>query len=187
MVIRINLKPLKIFVLIVALLCSFLALNSNSKVLAAVTCSDGKVVPGSIAKGGQSEIDAYCGTNKATTPAANRTKCDPKLNVCAVDDPALTCAVGNQKSNTATQSSNNCPQDFFGKYLLPLINLLSGLVGIIVVILVVVGGIRYSAAGGDPNKVQAAKKQVINALLALVAYIFLYAFLEWIIPGGLFS
>lgn len=66
------------------------------------------------------------------------------------------------------------------------INVLSAMVGITVVIMVIIGGIQYSAAGDDPQKVQEAKKKISNALLALVAFIFMYAFLQWVVPGGLF-
>ena len=40
---------------------------------------------------------------------------------------------------------------------------------------------------GDPNHVAEAKKRISNALLALVAWLLIYAFLQWIIPGGLLS
>lgn len=66
------------------------------------------------------------------------------------------------------------------------INVLSAMVGITVVIMVIIGGIQYSASGDDPQKVQEAKKKISNALLALVAFIFMYAFLQWVVPGGLF-
>jgi hypothetical protein len=62
---------------------------------------------------------------------------------------------------------------------------LSAGIGIVVVIMIIVGGIQYSSAGGDPQKVAQAKSKITNALLALVAYIFLYAILDWLIPGGL--
>lgn len=86
-----------------------------------------------------------------------------------------------------------CPKDaaqngftcFMGKYVNPLINFLSALVGIVVLASVIFGGIQYSTAGGDPSKVAAARQRIINSLLALAAFIFLYAFLQWIIPGGI--
>jgi hypothetical protein len=65
------------------------------------------------------------------------------------------------------------------------INLISALVGVIVVIMVTLAGIQYSAAADNPQGVQAAKKRIENVLIGLVAYIFLYAFLQWLIPGGL--
>jgi len=66
------------------------------------------------------------------------------------------------------------------------INLVSGLVGIIVVVSVITGGIQYSLAGGDSQKVQAAKKRIFTAVSALLAFFFVYAFLQYLVPGGVF-
>lgn len=63
---------------------------------------------------------------------------------------------------------------------------LTALVGVIVVMMIVIGGIQYSSAGSNPQAVAAAKKRISNALLALTAYIFASAFLQWLIPGGVF-
>lgn len=67
------------------------------------------------------------------------------------------------------------------------VNFLSVAVAIIVVAMLIVGGIQYSIAGDKPENVNAAKQRIINALIALFAYIFTFAFLQWLIPGGLFS
>lgn len=72
------------------------------------------------------------------------------------------------------------------KYLQIAINALSAVVGLVIVIMIVIGGIQYSAAGDDPQKVQAAKSKVTNALLALFAFIFMFAILQWLVPGGIF-
>jgi hypothetical protein len=53
--------------------------------------------------------------------------------------------------------------------------------------MLVVGGIQYAASGGDPNGVAAAKKRIANAIIALVTFGLLWAFLNWIIPNGVFS
>ena len=65
-----------------------------------------------------------------------------------------------------------------------LINVLSALIGVIVIIMVTLAGVQYSSAADNPQGVQAAKKRIENVLVGLVAYIFLYAFLQWLIPGG---
>lgn len=65
-------------------------------------------------------------------------------------------------------------------------NVLSIGVGIIIVIMIIVGGINYSMAGGDPGKVAQAKSRILNAIYALIAYFFLFAFLQWVVPGGIF-
>ncbi len=66
------------------------------------------------------------------------------------------------------------------------INVLTGLAGLAITAAVIVGGIQYSTSGGNPQAASAAKKRITNALLALLAMVFLYSFLQWIVPGGAF-
>jgi hypothetical protein len=66
------------------------------------------------------------------------------------------------------------------------INFLAAGVGIVVVIMIVIGGIEYTTSADNPQSVASARKKIINALIALVSFIFLYAFLNFIIPGGVF-
>lgn len=74
---------------------------------------------------------------------------------------------------------------FIRKYINPLVNLLAVGIGVVVVGSVIVGGIQYSSAQGDPGKVAAAKSRITNSLFALGGFIFLYAFLSWVMPGGI--
>ena len=71
------------------------------------------------------------------------------------------------------------------KIINPFINLMTALVGVIVAISLVAAGITYSAAGGDPGKVSAAKKRITGSIIALIAYLFTFALLQWLVPGGL--
>lgn len=80
-------------------------------------------------------------------------------------------------------NTNNCL--LFDKYIIPAINFLSIGVGVVVTALVVVGGITYSTAGGDAKRVRTARLIITNALLSLVGYMFLWSFLQWVIPGGI--
>lgn len=68
-----------------------------------------------------------------------------------------------------------------------LINFLSAGVGIIVVIAIIVGGVQYAMAGDNPSAVSAAKERIINALIALAVFLFMAAFLQWLVPGGVFK
>ncbi len=70
-------------------------------------------------------------------------------------------------------------------YLVIFINILSGLVGIVVVGSVIYGGIQYSMSAGDPQKVSAAKSRIRNAIIALLFFVFMYGFLNFLVPGGL--
>lgn len=88
------------------------------------------------------------------------------------------CAVG------TNNSSDQCV--IFKEYLIPLINALVAAVGIVVTIMIVSGGIQYSASGGDPQAVAAAKGRIMNAVFSLLAFGLLWSFLQWVVPGGLF-
>lgn len=73
------------------------------------------------------------------------------------------------------------------KYIITFIDVLSGLVGIIVTIMIVVGGIQYSASRDNPQATAAAKARITNAVIALIFFLFTFAFLQWVVPGGAFS
>jgi hypothetical protein len=92
-------------------------------------------------------------------------------------DPAAT--------SKETCSANKC--DLVTKYLNPLIALLSGIVGLAVVISIIYGAIQYSASGGDPQRASAGKNRIRNALIGLVAYLLLFALMQFIVPGGFFN
>lgn len=64
-------------------------------------------------------------------------------------------------------------------------NILGGIAGIVIVGVLIWGGIMYSMAGADPSKITAAKGKIVNALTALLLYVFGFALLQWLVPGGL--
>lgn len=70
-------------------------------------------------------------------------------------------------------------------YIVKITNAVVAAVAVIIVIMITIGGIQYSTAGGDPGAVAAARKRITDAVIALVIFIFMYAFLQWIVPGGI--
>ncbi|MEI9913693.1 MAG: hypothetical protein WDN66_01680 [Candidatus Saccharibacteria bacterium] len=68
-----------------------------------------------------------------------------------------------------------------------IIRFLSAGVGIVVVMSVIIGGIQYIMSRGDPNATQAAIGRLTSAVTALIVYIFAYAILNFVIPGGFFN
>lgn len=66
------------------------------------------------------------------------------------------------------------------------INVLGAGAAVVVVIMIIAGGIQYSTAGDNPQVIQAAKEKIANAIIALIAFIFLYSFMQWLVPGGIF-
>ena len=71
-------------------------------------------------------------------------------------------------------------------WILIAINFLAVGVGVVVTIMIILGGIQYASAGPNPQAVSAAKKKIANAIIALLAFFFLYAFMQYLIPGGVF-
>ncbi|MDQ5972010.1 MAG: hypothetical protein QG553_169 [Patescibacteria group bacterium] len=88
---------------------------------------------------------------------------------------------GTQCNGKEVTSSDNCIIENVNVA----INILSGSIGLIVIIVIIIAGIQYTTAGGDPQRIGKAKNRIRNAIFALVAYMFLYGFLQWIVPGGL--
>ena len=76
------------------------------------------------------------------------------------------------------------PTDLFagGDALIPrLINLLLFIVGILAIVFLIFGGIRYVISGGDKSKVDAAKNTILYAIVGLIVAILGYAIINWVI------
>lgn len=92
----------------------------------------------------------------------------------------------NSTENKCNGDAKTCLQDNgIVKIINTAIALIAGVAGVAITGMMIAGGIRYSSAGGDPSAVGKAKKMISNAIIALIAFIFLGAFLEWLVPGGL--
>lgn len=72
-------------------------------------------------------------------------------------------------------------------YLQSAVNLLTALAGLAITGSVIVAGIQYSTSGGNPQAAAQAKGRIVNALIALLALIFMFAFFQWLVPGGILS
>lgn len=111
---------------------------------------------------------------------------------------ALT-AIGFSFNNFAYAASSACQQGDanacindskispFMKLAKTVINILSGAVLLIATIMIIIAGITYTTSSGDPAKVTKAKTTIINVVMGVAAYFFLWAFLQWLIPGGVFN
>jgi hypothetical protein len=96
---------------------------------------------------------------------------------------------GSECVSTPTGQGKNCDDtdcDLIGLYVNPAIDILSIIVGLVVTASLIAGGVQYITSSGDSQKTSAAKTRITNTLLAFLAYLFMYAFLNFLIPGGLF-
>lgn len=137
--------------------------------------ADAKKTGGSIDK-----ADSQDSLTEETLCAPTDTECIQDPAACAANPKLQGCPNPNSKC-----SVGGC--DLIGKYINPTIDIMTAVFGLIAVISLIVGGIQYSASAGDPQKVTAAKKRIFMTITALVAYAFLYGFVQFLIPGGLFN
>lgn len=70
---------------------------------------------------------------------------------------------------------------------LGIIRAMTSLVGVVLIIVVVIAGIRYSASQGDPNASAKALGMIRNAIIGLLFYIFIFSLVQWLVPGGIFN
>lgn len=76
------------------------------------------------------------------------------------------CNGANLKVSGGTCDSSN--GDTVNNLVATVINIFSWIVGIIAVIMIIIGGIKYVTSGGDSNNISSAKTTIIYAIIGLV-------------------
>ena len=71
-----------------------------------------------------------------------------------------------------------------GQILKIILNILTICIGILAVIGITVVGIQYLTAGANEEQTRKAKRRLIEIVIGIIAYILLYALLQWLIPGS---
>ncbi len=69
-------------------------------------------------------------------------------------------------------------------YAKQLIKLASGAVGSVILLMLLIAGIQYITAAGDPGRVKSAKTRITNSMIALLLFLMAFAILSFLIPGG---
>lgn len=110
---------------------------------------------------------------------------DPSQSLGAPGNPDRS-AIVDCNGNTAAGAKQCLEHNPLVKWTLIGINFLAAGAGIIIAVSIVVAGIQYASSGSNPQQVAAAKSRIISAIVALLAFFFLYAFLQWLVPGGIF-
>ena len=104
--------------------------------------------------------------------------------VFAVAMVANTSALTLQEGAQAAQC-NGCPSDLFGDkgILKQVTNTILYIVGIIAVVMLIIGGIKYLLSGGDSKKVTDAKNTVLYAIIGLVVCFLSFAIVNFVISA----
>ena len=80
---------------------------------------------------------------------------------------------------------DGCPENLFGDtgVFRQVTNVILYIVGIIAVIMLIVGGIKYVVSGGDSKKVTDAKNTVLYAIIGLVICFLAFAIVNFVLPS----
>ncbi len=80
---------------------------------------------------------------------------------------------------------DGCPSDLFGDTgaFRQVTNTILYIVGIIAVIMLIIGGIKYVVSGGDSKKVTDAKNTVLYAIIGLVIAFLAFAIVNFVISA----
>lgn len=99
---------------------------------------------------------------------------------CGVKTSILDCKGADPKSKDPEKSA-------IWTILLLIINIMTAGVGLAAVGGIVYGAILYTTAEDKPEQVSRAKTTIFNVILGLVAFILMWAFLQFLIPGGVLN
>lgn len=84
----------------------------------------------------------------------------------------------------AEELGNNCNgANIVGKNSLAtkIVNLVTDVVGVIVILIIIYAGFKYITSGGDANKIKSAKDTLTNAIIGLVIVIFARVLIDFVI------
>lgn len=80
---------------------------------------------------------------------------------------------------------DGCPADLFGEHgvFKQITNTILYIVGILAVIMLIIGGIRYIVSGGDSKKVTDAKNTILYAIIGLIVCFLAFAIVNFVISA----
>lgn len=94
---------------------------------------------------------------------------------CGVETTILQCNGGDSNENPIIRTFMEI-FDFFAVG-----------IGILVVIGIIIGGIKYVTANGNTSQAEQGITTIVNAVIGLLLFIFMFALVNWLVPGGLFT
>ncbi len=97
----------------------------------------------------------------------------------------------------ATSSTVECPPDLPGREIIcgdggeaelmqvigNVLNVVYGMVGILSVVMIVIGGVKYMTCQGEPERIQSAKNTILYAIIGLVITLSAFAITAFILSA----
>jgi hypothetical protein len=125
--------------------------------------------------------DVLVATNKCSSSPVGTATRPTATDIPVVKGPETDCK---DENNDGKLDASECK-------IIELVNTIfaavSGLVVLAVVGNMIYAGIQYSMSEGDSGKAAKARQRVRDGVMALVLYLLLSGFIQWLIPGGIFG
>jgi len=118
-------------------------------------------------------------------PTENNLDCEVDSNGDGVMEEGVQISIKIDGSDCIPKGDGSINQNPIISLLRLVLQVASAGVGLVVAVMIIVAGIQYSSAQGNPQLIQAAKQRLMNAIIGLVMYIFAFALLNYLVPGGL--
>lgn len=90
---------------------------------------------------------------------------------------------GGLSAGAECANSDTTPDEITGEagIFKTIVNVLLFIIGAIAVIMLIIGGIRYTTSNGDSNQVTAAKNTILYAIIGIIVAILAYAIVNFVI------
>jgi len=105
--------------------------------------------------------------------AAADTTPDIQNSLCGGSGLTVNSGGNCQTTSNGTQQVNH----FIGT----IVNVFTGIVGVVAVIMIVVGGFQYITSGGDSSKISTAKNTIIYAIIGLIFVALAQIFVQFVL------
>lgn len=95
--------------------------------------------------------------------------------------PTYAVNVFSQCSSNSTSAVCKSTGDSFNSMIKTVINILLYVLGMVAVIMIVIGGIRYTTSNGDASAVKSAKDTILYSVIGLVVAIMAYSIVNFVV------
>lgn len=114
-------------------------------------------------------------TGYSETSCTDRTDRDMDGDGAGATQPEADC-IGE------TLSSQNCA---IIRHVANFIRVLSATAGVVITTMIAYAGVQYTMSRDNPEETSQARQRIRNSLIALIVYVFMFAFLQYVVPGGI--
>lgn len=142
--------------------------------------------------GGSSDGSTTQSTSSNSVAYKNSDPCHPERDkppgAKLTDSQLASCEACNNKKNATDAQVKNClAKNPIVKDINTIVNGLAGMIAVVCVVMIVLGGIKYSLARNNPQEITNARNHIINAVFAMICFMLIWALLQYLVPGGVFN